>query len=103
MDEGRIEELVLHGLIKDLDLQLAGAVVFINGDAALAAVLAQVRHVAQRQRVDPGLCAMSACSTLTRAKGAADRSCALILDLPLACTASARPRIAFSTHSMRSR
>ena len=53
--EGGVHEGVLGGLLEDLDLQLARAVVRIHGDAELLAHRAQVGHIAQRQRIDAGV------------------------------------------------
>ena len=46
-DEGGIQELVFDRLIKDVDLQLARAIVFIAGDAEPLAHAAQISHVTQ--------------------------------------------------------
>ena len=43
---------MLGGLLEDLDLQLAGAVVRLDRDAELRADRAQVRDVAQARAVD---------------------------------------------------
>ena len=52
MDEGRVEQRVLAGLLEDLDLQLAGAIAGLERDAEARASLAQVGHVAQPRGVE---------------------------------------------------
>ena len=53
--EGRLQQAVLGGVLEDLDLQLAGAILWTRIDAESCAYLAEVRDVTQLRAVDAGI------------------------------------------------